>query len=1586
MLTTDRELTERDILGLSSAEAVVGFLASLGYRTEDRTSQTPANLGISAETLVHQIRRLELLADHEGLLQVYLVELTSVTVAAIRGLARAFRTLNVQFPLLILTHDYERLDFVLVEKVLPGFGDDAGPMGQKQVAIRPRTLTVDRRDPGRVELRVLRRFTYTEADPIAQGEKLLSAYAVADWSEEFFNNRALFSDYFLLERLRDDPAWHEDPKPVYRAFRDLYTNARSRWAGKAEPEIRGGLLVPALKALGFEPRPGRAAGDSRMEPDFRLVDPASKGMLAVCLAYPWDRHLDGKDSKDIESPEENPGQAVVSLLEQGEAQWAVVTNGKHWRLYAAKAHSRATNYYEIDLEEVLAADNKDPQESFRYFWLLFRKPSFRPPDCFLDRLLRGSAEYAKRLGERLKERVFEEIFPHLAEGFIEDARAEKIFGAGNAETTEQFLNQVFQGTLTLLYRLLFLLYAEARDLLPVKEYRGYHQKSLTRLKQEVAKAAGDIGDEVPEHLAKTYKKDSTALYDRLLALFHLVDQGSKDDNLPAYNGGLFLSKPDPADTSDEAGVGRFLLSHKVPDFYLARGLDLLARDEDEKTFKHVFIDYKSLGVRQLGSIYEGLLEFKIRIASEKLGIVKVKGKDVYTPWRELSDPEKEKPDKPEAKESLVVRKGDVFLENDKRERKATGSYYTPDYIVKYIVEHAVGPVLKEKFEAVTPKIREVQKRYRQRLDSLKAMGKSLPEHELAKTYGREVVGELFDVKVLDPAMGSGHFLVEAVDFITDRMLDFLNGFPWNPVMAMLEETRRTILSSMEDLGITIDGERLTDVNLLNRYVLKRCIYGVDLNPMAVELAKVSLWLDCFTLGAPLSFLDHHLRCGNSLIGVSVKEVQEAVEPITKVSKKSKVAASATEWKTVELKGEQFTLFGSRFAGLLLATDLMRKVGALSDVTGAQVRESRAEYRRASDALGPFKRILDVYTSQWFGNSGEGKWRGKKGARADTAALDFLKAREAESFFNARDEKTLRQALKGISSEDRRVAEAALAASTEKRFFHWELEFPEVFYGPRKGAKQVIERLEGAGFDAVVGNPPYGLIGEKEVLVVRYSTTAKNGDVFVAFIEKALHLVRKSGTLGYIVPLAWQTGPNYSDLREKLLSKSTFLRVLNLPFDVFPEAYVDVGIISIRVEEPKPDWRVATFAFPKMDKITDLAALKYHQTPQSQWAGGPGTIVVDPTRLTLLKKLEGGASAVPLAALTESARGILAREQDIAEEPRGHNWKLFFTGEMGRYEIDAPSLFVRYGENLLERPASFDIFVGERLLVRRLVNRRNRLMAVVATETFVTKKDIYLFKPISGTSNVYLLLGLINSRLLSFAYIERNVAATKDDFRQTTLEGLRALPIPRVEHRAVEIRGGNNAEQLAGLYRATLETRTMEPGAFENHAPETFSQLLAAVGETGTTLRFPTDALHDFLAYLAEEMIKLNKSGQAEVKRFLGWLEEALQLRSDKDGDETLEGLTGKTVLKEYLGDYQKEEREQPFEVVLEVLRKNSGRVGLSLNDSRQAGRIRQEYEKSLAILLPIKRRLAATDWLIDQLVYRLYGLTEEEIRIVEGTG
>lgn len=587
------DLSHHDIQALNGPDGIAAFFAHLGYNTNARTSQTPGNLGITADGTVRPVKKIELTADQEGLFQVYLFELTSVTVAHTRALARAFRNRAGNY-LLILTSDYERLDFVLLEKFIPADKGDGSGLGVKQVGIRPRVLSVERVKPSRLDIRVLRRLTWTESDPFAQYDKLLSAYALADWSEEYFNNRALFSDYYLKERLREFPVWKEDPKPAYLKLRELYQGASSRFAAKDKAYLRKELLEPVLTVLGFKADPGRRASSSTTEPDYRLYRADNGGSLpALCLVYPWERSLDGKDDRrDTETRDENPGAVVVSLLEKGEAPWAVVTNGRLWRLYSQRTHSRATNYYEIDLDEAIAQAGPhapDPAESFRYFWLLFRGESFVPAEIeregkkvslsLLDRLFLESEDYAKELGERLKERVFVEVFPHVAEGLIHHIREREGL---QADLSQERLDNIFQGTLTLLYRMLFLLYAEARDLLPVKEVRGYFEASLTKLKSEVARTAETIKDEAEEKLKRRYREDAYELYDRLTRLFRIVDKGETALNVPVYNGGLFLSDPDKTDESAEAEAARFLNDTKVPDRFLARAIDLLARDEDPK--------------------------------------------------------------------------------------------------------------------------------------------------------------------------------------------------------------------------------------------------------------------------------------------------------------------------------------------------------------------------------------------------------------------------------------------------------------------------------------------------------------------------------------------------------------------------------------------------------------------------------------------------------------------------------------------------------------------------------------------------------------------------------------------------------------------------------------------------------------------------------------------------------------------------------------------------------------------------------------------------------------------------------------------
>ncbi|MFQ5595761.1 MAG: DNA methyltransferase, partial [Anaerolineae bacterium] len=925
--TNDHQLTAGDIGVLENAGQVVHFFAQLGYDVDASLPLDHAALGMDTEDLRQQIRAIRRVGQDptDGDIVIYLFEVRSVTVALTQQIARRFRE-RPENALLVLTSDYESLDFVLVDREVAA-GKRIGS-GLRQI-IRPRTLTVHRRNPSPVNLRVLKRFTFTEADAGFQWEKLRSAFTLAEWTEQYFNNRALFSDYYLTERLTDPkltPEWAEDVRPIGREVLRHLADARRKYSRQQEQVIRQKLFEPLFASLGFEFQVRKGSAEDIEEPDYLLFAPGDgERPIAAALTYVWNRNLDDMDPRrDPDTPNEIPGATVVSVLAKTEANWVIVTNGKLWRLHARSADNRATNYYEIDLEEAVNAD--DQITALKYWWLFFRRPALRHAQDeaftgFLDDLLQQSADYAKALGERLKERVFTSIFPHFAEGFIQTPRVSETLGVS--------LDETFAATMTFLYRLMFILYAESLELLPVYEERGYGEWSLYRLKKELAEAAGTVEDEAPERLAQVYGTNATELYERLRLLFQAIDAGDRSLNLPMYNGGLF---------SDETAEGRFLAQHAIPDRDLALGLDRLCRDVDEKTQALAFIDFKSLGVRQLGSIYEGLLEFKLRVAAEKLAVVKQKGREVYLPAAQAG----------KKRVYATLEPGDVYLENDRRERKATGSYYTPDYIVKYIVEHTVGPVLERKFEALEPRLREAQKLYRQHKRIVEARGKDQsPELFWNRTEMQQLADDCLDVRVLDPAMGSGHFLVEAVDFTSNRLIEFLNAWSENPVWALLERTRQEILADMERQGVSIDAERLTRVSLLKRSVLKRCIYGVDLNEMAVELAKVSLWLDAFTLGAPLSFLDHHLKCGNSLIGARVQEVRDALEA---------------------REGQQLGLFAqSKFAGVMLATDLMRQVSYLSDNTVSQLEASRQAFRSAADHLAPYKRVLDVYTSRWFGN-------------------------------------------------------------------------------------------------------------------------------------------------------------------------------------------------------------------------------------------------------------------------------------------------------------------------------------------------------------------------------------------------------------------------------------------------------------------------------------------------------------------------------------------------------------------------------------------------------------------------------------------
>ncbi len=666
--------------------------------------------------------------------------------------------------------------------------------------------------------------------------------------------------------------------------------------------------------------------------------------------------------------------------------------------------------------------------------------------------------------------------------------------------------------------------------MPIRE-APYRQASLTRIKEEIAERAGIAETEVADRLSKAYSVSETTLYDRLLRLCAALDRGDPSLNVPIYNGGLFITRPDDSDTREQR-IARFLAAHKVPDRYLALAIDRLARDPDDKTLALVFIDYKSLEVRHLGSIYEGLLEFKLRVADEDLTTKTEKGKEKFLP---LSLAKLKRGQSAET----VVRKGEVYLSNDKAERKASGSYYTPDSIVEYIVEHAVGPVLAEKLETLRGELRKVRKTFENELAKLKVPPVPTPVRSGAmsardfaanKTYlaHRELVEQLFDFRTLDPAMGSGHFLVEAVDFITDRLLTFLNQFPVNPVSFMLDRTRRNILDALGEQGVSVDPDKLTEVNLLKRHVLKRCIYGVDLNPMAVELAKVSLWLDAFTIGAPLSFLDHHLPPGNSLVGASFSDLKKATakRPLLKIN----------------------------YQQLTEAIRQVIEISRLADATAAEVKQSEHFYGEARQRLTGYATVLDLLVAEYFDVAGASALI----SEGDSLDLDS-KAAFVASLHDA--------------DERRLVAEVEeLAARDDLRFFHWELEFPEVFFAFADADGRLLRHKNdiatgSAGFDAVIGNPPYvrmELIKPlKPFLKPTFSCHAERADLFIYFYEQAVRLLRQGGRSAFIASSTWTKTKAGEALREYLKQNATvdsFLDFGDLP--VFPDATTYPAIMVV----------------------------------------------------------------------------------------------------------------------------------------------------------------------------------------------------------------------------------------------------------------------------------------------------------------------------------------------------------------------------------------------------------------------------------------
>lgn len=343
-------------------------------------------------------------------------------------------------------------------------------------------------------------------------------------------------------------------------------------------------------------------------------------------------------------------------------------------------------------------------------------------------------------------------------------------------------------------------------------------------------------------------------------------------------------------------------------------------------------------------------------------------------------------------------------------------------------------------------------------------------------------------------------------------------------------------------------------------------------------------------------------------------------------------------------------------------------------------------------------------------------------------------------------------------------------------------------------------MKNGGFDAVVGNPPYIPIeyfsdAEKRYYQIKFVEFKRKYDSSVLFISKALKIINKDGLLAYISSQTWETGENYSEFRRKLFTSYGCVEIINLPFNIFKDAYVDTGIFIFSKSKKKS---YKYYGYNKKDKIEEVKDIKFETIETTLLKEPDYKLLFNKTVSQILNKLNSD-NYISLGEITISTQGLSGSRFKQVEN--GHEKFLlpFYSATAKRYFIELDS---GYKTSLEEMQSLIQFYEkGEKILIRRIINRQDRLDAVYFNNEGVFKKDLNPFILINSDFNIKYLLALINSKLFSWIYLNSSSIASKDDFRQTTLAELRKLPIRKVS-KETKI----TADQLVTLVTQILEAK------------------------------------------------------------------------------------------------------------------------------------------------------------------------------------
>lgn len=778
----------------------------------------------------------------------------------------------------------------------------------------------------------------------------------------------------------------------------------------------------------------------------------------------------------------------------------------------------------------------------------------------------------------------------------------------------------FSEALTIVYRVLFLLFAESRALVPQEHPRYALGYSVTSLCRDAL--SGD--------------PDRPSAWDGLAAVTRLSRLGCDSEHLIVrpFNGRLFARSAAPALESSRR-TRRSTRPARERDEAIARALVALGTRPGPGGREE--IAYADLGVEQLGAVYERVLDLD-----------------------------------PDTLDAIARQRSGAAasVRAHSARRKDTGTFYTPQPLADLVVRRALAPLVTG-----------------------------------------ACADDILTLRVIDPAMGSGAFLVAACRYLSHAY-----------ERALVDEGRCAETDLDPDMRANI-----------RRTVASRCLAGVDANPVAVQLARLSLWLTTLARDKPLSFLDHRLRVGDSLIGAIPEDLWRVPAP--------------GRGRRAEASGGLFGPLEFDAAVRDMVTPLRRlNEGHDNTVTDVRARERLWAGLAGDDSpIARWRAVCDLWCARWF-------WRtGQPPSPAEIrAVVDAL----------VRGDRTLG------ADHMRAWLDQARAVAGENRFFHWPLEFADVFYDTT-GA-----RLPRAGFDVVIGNPPWDVVRRDRGSLMSFvresghfrASTRGHLNLYQPFVELALRLAKPGGRIGMVLPWGVATDDGAAPLRERLFTRTNVDALVGLDNaqGIFPiHRGLRFLVLSATSGAHTQDVRVR-FGVRSTEEIDALPSVEHLDGRGGEVmrlsidtirrASGPALRIPDIRRPDLFARLLDIRGRIPALGSTGGWAATFGRELNASDDRKrftdqglpvldGKHISPFLTAvETSERRIDAA----------VAREALPDMrFARARLAYRDVsgVGNRRALIAAVIPGNVVTTHTLFCLRNAVPIDQQHFLCGVLNSDLL-----------------------------------------------------------------------------------------------------------------------------------------------------------------------------------------------------------------------------------------------